>query len=199
MTMTNSSSRRGRDLLRFVGITAGGLGCLLPTLFVGAGLTFAGARFGWVPAALLLGGAGAGLTSATAPHSWTVWRRRLIAAAGLGAALIGIEAAHTAPPSHGRLRHELAPLVPDDWALVHEVRSGNTLCLDQCPSIGRTYDATTDIDATMRAVRASAPGAACAAEGVERTCAVERGDLEVWFRIGPAPGGGSVVDVSARS
>jgi hypothetical protein len=192
--------RRPREVIRFAASTAAALGCLLPILFFGAALTFAGARFGWLPAAVLLGGAGAAVASATAPRSASaVWRRRAIGAVGLAASVVGVASAHLAPPSAGRLRDEGNRLVPGDWHLVADRSSGNSLCFDECPRATRTYMAETHMHETADALRESIPDMACGPRfNTRHECSVRRGDVEAEFHFVAGAAGGTEITVHLR-
>jgi hypothetical protein len=180
----------------------GSLGCLVPTLFVVAAFTFAGARFGRPAAVVVFGAAGGCVTWSLVPSQWHRARHLLTATLAVSIGWVGLACADAAPPTHGRLRHETSRVVPDDWELVDEATFGNVLCFDECPEISRTYRAGTDVETTLHALTSALPDAVCrrpAPTSDVRACEAVAGGLELRVEIVDAPGGGSTVTVGARS
>jgi hypothetical protein len=145
--MTSSSRPgepgRGRPTVlrwvRLVAVLGIGLGVVAPLLLFFAALTFAGARFGWVPSTAAFVGLGLLIGWAAVSRDWAQARRAtLIVLAAVGG-VVGMLTAHFAPPTPGRLRHEIEAFVPSGWTLMHESVNGNALCFDYCTSVSRTY------------------------------------------------------------
>jgi hypothetical protein len=116
----------------------------MPVLVVFAMLTFAGARFGWIPTAITFAALGFTIgwlaVSKQAPKARLVTAGWLAILAGVG----GMVAASWAAPTEGRLRNEIERLAPTDWGLESDEVFGNAACADQCTTVVRTYLAFAD-------------------------------------------------------
>jgi hypothetical protein len=134
-----TSEHRWPVVVRIVVVLALGLVILLPLLWLTALLGFAGGRFGWIPTAASF----AALCGATGwvavPGRWPAARRDTTTGLALVAALLGIVTAHVAPPTAGRLRHEIAQVAQPGWRLSNDEVSGNAACFDYCTSVTREY------------------------------------------------------------
>jgi hypothetical protein len=101
-------------------------------VFLVSVLSFAGGRFGWVPACAAFAAAG-GLSG------WVAGRRWFAAGVIALGLVTGVLTAHIAPPTFDRLRHEIDAVAHDDWRLLSEDTSGNALCFDYCRLVVRQY------------------------------------------------------------
>ncbi|MGH9282801.1 MAG: hypothetical protein ACRD0S_07675 [Acidimicrobiales bacterium] len=172
-----------------------------PALLLIAWFTFAGARFGWVLTAGAFGLLGLAAGWAAVTKRWPVARRRTTAGLAAVLALVGIAAAHAAPPTPGRLRHAIRQFEQPAWHLVDDTLEGNALCFDACWSLTRQYRVDADPDAVLRDLRppltrrglqpAGAPGERL--EFADRS----RGDIGMRVSLVRRDGGGTTVYISA--
>jgi hypothetical protein len=121
-------------------------GCLLLLLALAIWFLVAGGRWGWVQAALAFGGYAFAASWLTLRWQRPKTRRR--AAMGMGAlfAGIGIAAAHWAPPTPARLRHEIEEFVQPGWKLTKDEINGSRACWDVCTSVTRAYRVDLEAD-----------------------------------------------------
>jgi hypothetical protein len=136
-------------IVRAVVVLAIGLVVAAPALFVVEWLTFAGARFGWVLTTLAFGALGVVVGWLAIASAWPRARQvtcALLVVAGVG---VGIFAAHFAPATPGRLRHEIESFVGSGWTLRSDHAYGNAACFDSCTEVERAYVVATDADAVL--------------------------------------------------
>lgn len=198
-----STERSWPGVVRIVVFLAVGLVILLPALWLTAWLVFAGGRFGWIPTAASF----AALCGATGwvavPRRWSEARRRTAVGLALGAALLGVATAHTAPPTPGRLRHEIAQVAQPGWRLVSDSVDGNAACFDYCTSVTREYrvDAPpADVAALLRPLLREA-GFEPAPLPVDGRIELRRdgGEIDMAVDIEPRPHDTSLVFITAAT
>jgi hypothetical protein len=68
-------------------------------------------------------------------------------------ALVGIAVAHSAPPTPGRLRHEIDAFVRPGWRLGGDTVEGNATCFDYCTSVTREYHAEASPEDVLEQLR----------------------------------------------
>ncbi|MGQ0831122.1 MAG: hypothetical protein ACT4OV_05540 [Microthrixaceae bacterium] len=168
--------------VRLVLVLAVGLGILAPVLFVLAYFSFAGARFGWISSALAFTTLGAGIGWAATSSRWRLARRRALTALAAAGALGGVATAHVAPPTPGRLRHEIETLVPSGWTLEAESVDGTAFCFDYCTTVSRTYRVHGELRDVVADVRPTLPA----------RCIVGLPELRPTYWSCPADGDGDV-------
>ena len=109
----------------------------------------AGGRWGWVPAASAFGGYAFVASWSTLRWHRRTTRRRVAAWLGAVGVGIGIVAAHSAPPTPARLRHEINVFVQPDWSLTKDETNGSPACWDVCTSVTRAYRVDRDADEVL--------------------------------------------------
>lgn len=109
----------------------------------------AGGRSGWIPAALAFGGYAFVASWLTLRWHRRKTRRRVAWWMGAVGAGIGIVAAHWAPPTPARLRHEINVFVQPDWSLTKDEIGGSRACWDVCTSVTRAYRVDRDADEVL--------------------------------------------------
>ncbi len=114
--------------------------CVVFLAWMFAGLTIAGARFGWAWTAAVFAALGYVAARFTVPRGWAVARRRAVIGAVVVGLVGGVVTSHVAPPTPGRLRHEARDLAQPGWSLVGSSTDGNALCFDYCTSVTLTSE-----------------------------------------------------------
>ena len=132
-------SARTPGVVRIALVLVLGLVILLPMLWLVAWFRFAGGRGGWILTATSFAALCATTGWVAVPRRWPEARRTTATVLALVAALLGVMTAHTAPPTPGRLRHEIARIAQPGWRLSDDHVDGNAACLDSCTSVTREY------------------------------------------------------------
>jgi hypothetical protein len=178
--------------IRLVLVFAIVLTVCFPILLALAWLDFAGGRRGWIPSVLAFSALGFVGSWVAVSKRWRVARRRTsIGLAALGA-IIGIAVAHSAPPTPGRLRHEIEVFVRPGWHLMSDTVEGNATCFDSCTLVTREYRVEANADDVLEELRP-----VLASHGLQFTPALSADPLEFAYR-----GGGDVhvrVDIARDS
>ena len=176
-----------------------------PTLLVLAWLNFAGGRLGWIPSLLAFSGLGLVTGWLAVSKRWQTTRRRTsMGLAALGG-IVGIAVAHWAPPTAGRLRHEIEVLVQPGWHLRDDAVDGNAWCFDSCTTVSREYRVGASVDAVLQELRP-----VLASRGLHLTPGFDRdplymfnrgdgGDFHLSIEIERDTNGGTVVYITASA
>ena len=176
-----------------------------PILLVLAWLNFAGGRLGWIPSLLAFSGLGLVTGWLAVTKRWhTARRRSAIGLAALGG-IVGIAVAHSAPPTAGRLRHEIEVLAQPGWRLRDDAVDGNGSCFDYCTTVSRVYRVGASVDAVLQEL-----GPVLARHGLQLTPGFDGdslymfnrgdgGDFHLSVEIERDTNGGTVVSITARA
>lgn len=145
--------------IRIIVVLGIGLAVFFPVLFVVAWRTFAGGRLGWIPSLLAFSLLGLVTGCAAVSRHWATARRLTSITLAVIAGIGGIAAAHFAPATPGRLRHEIEVFAQPSWRLVDDTVDGSAFCfLDPCWSVTREYQVEADVhdvEAGLRPLLAS--------------------------------------------
>lgn len=196
---------RGRGVGRWIQLVLVlglGLGVVLPVLVAVAWVRFAGGRWGWVPSLLVFAAAGFGIGWLAVSRSWGSTRRVLALVLSVLAGSVGLAVAHFAPPTAGRLRHEIEALELPGWRLDSESVDGSALCLDYCTAVDRTYSIAAGGDAELDRLRAH-----LAAHGLTRVVpeidptrwARQGGDVDLSVQVVSEAGAATILHISASA
>lgn len=138
--------------IRLVLVAIVSTACFL-TLLVLALFNFAGGRLGWIPSLLAFGGLGLVTGWLAVSNRWHTARRRTAMGLAVLGGIVGIAVAHSAPPTAGRLRHEIEVVVQPGWRLRDETVDGNAWCFDYCTEVSRVYRVGASVDAVLQELR----------------------------------------------
>jgi len=129
------------------------VGGMWPVALLVAWASFAGGRFGWVTSALVFGVLGMATGWLAISRHWPVVRQTTSTVLAVVGVLLGVGLAHVAPPTEGRLRHEIEELVQPGWTLRDDSVDGNAICLDYCTSVSREYRVDASADDVLDSLR----------------------------------------------
>jgi hypothetical protein len=199
--------RRGSHAAAWVRLVLVGtvaLAIAFPVLFGVAWVHFAGGRLGWVPSVGLFALVGLATARLAVSGRWPVVRQRTTLALVAFGAIVGIAADHWAPPTAGRLRHEIDSIAAPEWRLTDEIVSGNALCFDYCTSVTREYHVAASADIVLDALQPALARYRLERLGVSGDNRVElgrvdgSGDIDLRVEVVPA-NGNTVVTVTATA
>lgn len=139
--------------IRIIVVLGIGLALFFPVLFAVAWRTFAGGRLGWIPSLLAFSLLGLVTGWAAVSRHWATARRLTSITLAVIAGIGGIAAAHFAPATPGRLRHEIEVFAQPSWRLVDDAVDGNAFCFDYCTSVTREYQIEADLDDVLAELR----------------------------------------------
>jgi hypothetical protein len=139
--------------IRVVVVLAIGLVGLFPALFVVGWFTFSGGRFGWIPSLLAFSALGLVIGWAAVSTHWATARKLTSITLAAVGGIVGIAAAHLAPATPGRLRHEVEAFAQRSWQLTNDRVDGNTSCFDSCTSVTREYHVNADVRDVLATLR----------------------------------------------
>src|SRR5437763_1786615 len=125
--------------VRLIVVLSIGLVVLVPVLLVVAWSRFAGGRFGWVSSLVTFGLLGFAIGWVAVTRRWDTARKIVSITLAVVAGVLGIFVAHFAPPTEGRLRHEIEALAHPSWHLARDTVDGSWFCFDACLSVTREY------------------------------------------------------------
>ena len=172
-----------------------------PALLLIALLTFAGGRLGWVPTSVTFGVLGFLTGRLALSGRWESARRWTALGLAVLGGLAGIMVAHWAPPTPGRLRHEIEAITQVDWDLRDDQTSGNILCLDYCISVDREYQVNSSADDVLEGLRPvlARHGLDPSSVGDQLSVRWTDGDLVITLRVHSIDAAGAVVHITAEA
>jgi hypothetical protein len=176
-----------------------------PTLLVLAWFNFAGGQLGWIPSLVAFSGLGLVTAWLAVSSRWRTARRRASIGLAVIGGIFGIAVAHWAPPTAGRLRHEIEAVVQPGWRMSDETVDGDASCLDTCTTVSQVYRVGASVDDVLQQLRP-----VLASHGLQLTPGFDRGPLYMFNRgdggdfhlsaeIQRDMNGGTVVSITARA
>src|SRR6476620_8791686 len=114
------TGRRVARWIRLIVVLGIGLVICFPALFYVGWLTFSGGRFGWIPSLFAFGALGFVIGWAAVSTHWATARKLTSITLAVVGGIVGIAAAHLAPATTGRLRHEIEVFAQPSWRLTDD-------------------------------------------------------------------------------
>jgi len=180
-------------------------GFLFLLLFIVVWFLVAGGRWGWIQAALAFGCYAFAASWLTLRRHRPTTRRRVAMSMGAVCAGLGMVAAHWAPPTPARLRHEIEAFVQPEWTLTKDETDGSRACWDVCTSVTRAYRVNVDADevlASLAPLLAERGLGESSLTDESRTVFSEEdagGDIDIWIHVVPEGDQVTTVYVSAEA